>query len=140
MPDSSIAPPGARTLLYRGDIQACDPWFKTSVEITAAERYFFRASGSWTDWTQVHDPNGSPMANLRLFERFIRCKEADATWFTLVGTIDKDPASFFAIGDGRRWPTGWIAPASGRLFCFANDARLMYFNNRGAITLEVWTT
>jgi hypothetical protein len=140
MPDSLTAPSGAGTLLYCGDVNACNPWFKTSVQLTAGERYFFRASGSWTDWTQVHDANGLRMANLRRFERFIRCRSADATWFTLVGAIEKDRESFFAIGDGRRWSEGWVAPASGQLFCFANDVRLMYFNNHGAITLEVWAT
>jgi len=140
MADSSIAPPGARTLLCRADVKACNPWFNPKVLLIAGERYFFRATGSWTDWTQVHDANGTPVPKLRLVERFLRCRSANATWFTLVGAIDKRPESFFPIGDGQRWPSGWVAPSSGRLYCFANDARPMYFNNHGAITLEVWTT
>ncbi|MHC8387038.1 hypothetical protein ACYZTM_03060 [Pseudomonas sp. MDT2-39-1] len=140
MPDSQIAPPGAGKLLYRGSVEADDPWFETPVQLTSGERYFFRASGSWTDWNQPHDANGLRIEKLRPFERFIRCQSADAAWFTLVGAIGKDRDSFFAIGDGLRWPEGWVAPASGPLLCFANDARLMYFNNHGAVTLEVWTT
>jgi hypothetical protein len=139
MSPSVITPPGAQTLLHSIEIQANDPWCPTPVVLTAGERYFFRASGSWLDWREEHDANGASVPKLQAFKRLIRCKAQDAEWFTLIGSIDKKPQSFFAIGDGLRWPTGWVAPASGRLSCFANDVRLMYFNNHGAITLQVWS-
>lgn len=138
MPATLIAPQGAQELLHRIDIPAKEPWCSTPVMLIAGERYFFRASGTWVDWKQTHDANGAAVAHLKPFLPFLRCRAQDATWFTLIGSIEKNPQSFFAIGDGLRWPIGWVAPASGQLRCFANDVRPMYFNNRGAISLQVW--
>ncbi|BBP70289.1 hypothetical protein PHLH6_22930 [Pseudomonas sp. Seg1] len=138
MPATRIAPLGAQELLHTVDIQANDPWCPTPVMLIAGERYFFRASGVWLDWRQIHDPNGAAVAHLKPFERLLRCKAQDATWFTLIGSIDKNPQSLFAIGDGLRWPVGWVATTSGQLRCFANDVRPMYFNNHGAISLQIW--
>jgi hypothetical protein len=139
MPLSVVAPAGAQTLLCSVDIQADDPWCPTAVMLTAGQRYFFRATGHWRDWNELHDVNGAAVPKLAPFKRLIRCKAADAEWFTLIGAIDKDRQSYFAIGDGSRWPAGWVAPASGQLRCFANDVRLLYCNNHGAITLQVWS-
>ncbi|WP_236190047.1 hypothetical protein [Pseudomonas paraglycinae] len=139
MAPSVIAPPGAQTLLHSVQIQANDPWCPTSVMLAVGQRYFFRATGNWFDWHEEHNVNGAAVPKLKLFLPLIRCKAQGATWFTLIGSIDKDSHSFFPIGDGSRWPNGWVAPASGQLRCFANDVRLMYRNNTGAITLQVWT-
>ncbi|MBV4458944.1 hypothetical protein KVG96_13365 [Pseudomonas sp. COR58] len=138
MTPPTLAPPGASELLHTVDVQAIDPWFPTTVMLTAGERYFFRAWGEWFDWGTRHSANGEPQPKLSLFLPLIRCKAPGATWFTLIGAIDKNGDSFFPIGDGQRWPDGWVAPASGQLRCFANDVRIMYFNNTGAVTLQVW--
>lgn len=138
MPDTIIAPLGAQECLYRGPVPAGDPWFKPSVQLHAGERYFFRASGQWFDWYTPHSASGEDSPSLAFAHPMLRCKSEGATWFTLIGSIEKDTDSFFVIGDGLRWPTGWVAPASGQLYCFANDVRIMYFNNSQAIQLEVW--
>ena len=55
-------------------------------------------------------------------------------WFKLIGYMGTGPTPPFAIGT--LLPT--FTPASdGELICFANDAYVMYWNNRGSVTLSV---
>ncbi|MNE92950.1 hypothetical protein D3C80_1907370 [compost metagenome] len=110
----------------------------TDVNLVQGARYYFRATGTWHDASIRCDANGYDRPYLNWVKATMRCKVDGARWFTLIGAIDHAEASFFAIGDGNRWAAGWRAPASGRLEVFANDAALMYWNNRGAIMLEIW--
>lgn len=72
-------------------------------------------------------------------------REQDMPWFALVGVVangggvdeDGDPAPHqaFLIGEGC---TIEIKPGkSGYLYCFANDAWGLYFNNKGHVALTV---
>lgn len=131
-------PPGAETLVCLTEVPAVEPWWKPPVVLQKGERYFFRASGRWFDASIPHDPNGRDVEKLEKWKRFIRCKENGATWFTLIGSVGKDSRSFFPIGDGSFWPDGWVATTSGQFYCFANDVRFMYWNNKLKIDLEIW--
>ena len=135
---SSSAPGGAVKLIWQGAVPAAEPWFAPPVALEEGTRYYFRASGTWQDASITCDANGHDAARLRWVRFLMRAKGDGITWFTLIGAIDRDASSFFAIGDGTRWPLGAIAAKSGQLFCFANDAPLMYWNNHGAVTLQVW--
>lgn len=138
MSNQQPAPSGATQLLNRGPVPAADPWWAPPIIVHKGERYFFRATGKWLDASIEHDPNGRNISKLDIWKFLIRHKAADATWFTLIGSVDKNPDSFFSIGDGSRWPDGWVAPSTGQLYCFANDVRFMYCNNSQSIILEIW--
>lgn len=101
-------------------------------------RYYFRAVGMWRDAWVPCDVNGYDKNYLNPVKRYLRCTEPDARWFTLIGAVEASSASLFVIGDGARWPEGWVAPMDGQLTAFANDIAGFYWNNFHSITLEVW--
>lgn len=125
-------------LLWSGYVPADNPWFQVPIIILPGRRYWFQATGHWQDASIVCDANGHDEPKLRPFKWLMRYRGEGVIWFTLIGAIDKNPLTYFAIGDGKRLKDGWVASVSGRLFCFANDARLMYWNNSGCIRLEIW--
>ncbi|MDR0212055.1 MAG: hypothetical protein LBJ33_23220 [Pseudomonas putida] len=139
MNDHVAQPPqGASRLLVRKVVHSCERWVRTDVNLVQGARYYFRATGTWRDAWIPCDANGYDRPYLRWAKGTLRCHADGARWFTLIGAIDRAGASLFAIGDGSRWAEGWRASAAGRLDVFANDTALMYWNNHGAITLEVW--
>ncbi|HEY3052642.1 MAG TPA: hypothetical protein VGK04_04560 [Thermoanaerobaculia bacterium] len=104
-------------------------WNDTDVTLIAGKRYRLTASGRWTDWTVSSGPEGYELPKLDKFRRWRRVPEA--AWFALIGAIDKK--SVFVIGTGVN-----LEPVvSGRLFCYANDVRVMYWNNKGFVELKV---
>jgi hypothetical protein len=103
------------------------------VRLVAGTRYRLRATGRWRDASIETDPAGYVSVNLlqRLTERWRRAPAAP--WFALVGAIDRRKETLFVIGTGSTVQ----APATGQLTCFANDLRGFYFNNSGAVVLEL---
>ncbi|WP_283196059.1 hypothetical protein [Rhizobium sp. AN80A] len=92
--------------------------------------YAFKASGTWTDWYIKKSANGYESPWL---EPVAKCKVMpDKPWFVLVGAIDKDKSTAFAIGESLK---PWSAPRDGILYCCANDIPWMYWNNSGAVEL-----
>ena len=54
----------------------------------------------------------------------------------MIGTLDSARSDRFVIGQQHSYqPT-----RSGELLCFANDAWVAYFNNRGTVTLTIEVT
>ena len=99
---------------------------------------FFRASGDWLDWNTHHTANGEDAPSLAFAHPLLRYKTQGATWFSLIGAIEQDPRQLFC---DRRRPAlaEWLGrPTSGQFHCFANDVRLMCFNNSQSIQLRVW--
>jgi hypothetical protein len=114
-------------------ILAAVRWNGTGVLVGPGECYSLVATGTWTDWKTVTDPNGYTSPNL-----WLRCTEGvrrlpKASWFRLAGSIGRQRTSFFAIGR-----TCTYEPTDrGELVCFANDIDWMYFNNSGQINLKI---
>lgn len=132
------APPGASELLWSGQICSCKYWNDVPLPLEGGTRYYLRATGNWLDWHNDSDANGYDRSYMNWAKGILRFRAPGATWFTLIGSIDRSRESRFVIGDGSRWSGGWVAPKSGRLSCFANDAPGFYFNNKGCLTLEIW--
>ena len=131
-------PPGATELIWAGKIDSRPYWNDVPLLLQGGTRYYLRASDKWLDWRNSSTANGYDKDYMNWAKGILRCQAPGATWFTLIGSIDRDKTSQFVIGDGSRWKYGWIAPQSGRLSCFANDGWLFYWNNDGAVTLEIW--
>ena len=114
-------------------ISARQLWNSTGIQLTAGEQYSMSASGKWVDWFISHGPDGDPSDSfyMKAFEPLRRMK--DANWFELIGAVTSKIATAFPIGSACHHE----ATTSGELTCFANDLRLMYFNNSGAVQLTV---
>jgi hypothetical protein len=90
----------------------------------------------WNDASIQSDADGYPSPPaLKWFERFRRV--SDERYFKLIGAIDFDLRDPIRIGT----KLSNFGPArSGRLYCFANDLRIMYWNNCGSIEVNVTRT
>jgi hypothetical protein len=124
-------------LLWSGPIAADCRWVETPVVAEAGNRYYFKATGRWRDASIECDADGHDDPKLQWMKFLLRYRGQSASWFTLIGCVAKDSASMFAIGTGDRLHGGWTASRSGPIYCFANDAWFMYWNNRGAVQLEI---
>jgi hypothetical protein len=105
-------------------------WTDSGIDLLEDTRYRISSKGIWRDAGYDCDANGhSGNAFINSFA-FLR-RHRPSAWFALIGSIDRKHP--FHIG--AEW-TG-SPPRSGRLYLFANDARLFYFNNHGAITCSI---
>lgn len=116
-------------------IRACKLWNSTGVVLTAGRRYRFSATGTWKDWKTGCPATGYQSERLRPFESLRRC--TDAKWFSLIGAVEKEKSTCFDIGRLMESGEIYTATSSGMLYCFANDVVVMYWNNSGAVELEV---
>ncbi len=110
-------------------------WNKTPFYLETGKTYRFSASGTWIDWTHKASATGFYADKLESCEKWRR--EPDAKWFSAIGRINKKKNTQFDIGKLLEGDTPYTATASGVLYCFANDVRFMYWNNKGAIDLQV---
>lgn len=111
-------------------IPSSEKFVDTGFDLVAGKKYSFSAKGKWCDWFIECDADGYPSDDeKKLLQGRLRFPEA--TWFCLIGSIDKE--NFFRIGTGRNF----VPEKSGRLFCFANDLPLMYGNNKGCVCLTI---
>ena len=108
-------------------------WNDTGIDLVRGARYRMTATGSWHDRKFRSGPDGVPPQNLvqRIFSPLLRFPNGH--YMTLIGCIDQDMGSAFAIGANANYK----ATRDGRLWCFANDVRFAYGNNSGAIELIV---
>lgn len=138
MAGTANMPPGATRLLWAGEISSRPFWVDVPVAVSPGDRLFFSTTNEWRDASNVCDANGYDQSYLNWAKGLLRFRAPDATWFTLIGALDRRPESQFAIGDGTRWRDGWVAPDAGTLSCFANDAWLFYWNNCKSVLFQVW--
>lgn len=115
------------------EIFARPKWNGTELMMRAGERYRFAANGTWSDATIPSGPEGYKCNRwfFRLTERFRR-RPAD-NWFALIGAVGENELATFLIGS----EAVVTVVSDGVLNCYANDLRLLYCNNSGAITLKV---
>ena len=114
-------------------VQASDKWNDTGFDVRPGEYYEFRAAGEWADWIIRTDADGYECDEgyMKALARFRR--SPDNPWFALIGAVDRKRDNQFLIGLDRRAKM----KAAGRLFCFANDLPLLYWNNKGYVELSV---
>ena len=117
----------------RAMIVASADWNDTGIDLIAGARYSMTAMGTWHDRQFRAGPEGVPPQNWvqRIFSPLLRFPNGH--YMTLIGCIDQDMGSAFAIGANANYK----ATRNGRLWCFANDVRFAYGNNSGAIELIV---
>jgi len=102
-------------------------WNDSGIQLQAGQLYAYEAQGCWTDWWIQCSAEGYERCWLRPLRRFRRYPSA--AWFQLIASLDRRPECSWPLhGSGR-----FTAPASGRLWLYANDAPIAYWNNRGAL-------
>ena len=127
-------------------IRARCKWNDTGIDLVGGDQYRVTASGMWFDARYEIDAAGYrsdspivPRASRPLFklaERWRRMPSAD--WFSLVGAVNRDGARLIDLGSALSLNAGeFTAPATGRLFCFANDLPFMYWNNKGQVLIKI---
>jgi hypothetical protein len=114
-------------------VEARAHWNDTGIDLNQSHVYLLQATGEWLDSKIRANPDGYSSTNivLRLAERWRR--QPDARWFALVGSIGASRDSQFLIGCNREYKP----LKDGRLYCFANDVQIAYFNNSGHVQLTV---
>lgn len=112
-------------------IKSDQKWNDTGMDLIKGQTYSYQAVGQWIDWYIPSDANGFSKPLMDLFSWTKRTPSAK--WFQLIGVVDKNPSHTVCLGN----KGVFTSPASGRLWAYANDAELAYFNNSGAIELEV---
>jgi hypothetical protein len=114
-------------------IPACRRWTQTGVMLRKGHTYRITARGSWQDKDTSCGPGGyaSNSLVLRLAEPLRR--KWHANWFALIGAQRSLFTRRFVISDS----VTYQAPRDGRLWCFANDAWFMYFNNKGSVEVTI---
>lgn len=120
----------------RAIVVADAEWNDTGFDLVKGARYFMTATGSWYDRQFRSGPEGITPQNIvqRIFSPLLRFPNGH--YMTLIGCIDQDMGSAFAIGANANYK----ATRDGRLWCFANDVRFAfgaYGNNSGVIELIV---
>ena len=119
----------------RLDISARSPWNDSGIDLISGGRYDFIVPGDqkWKDASIECDADGyRSRFPLKAFEPFRRVP--DQNYFKLIGTIGRSSEEPIVIGSRLEDFSAW---KSGRLYCFANDVRIMYWNNSGSIGLNL---
>lgn len=102
--------------------------------------YSITAHGSWTDWYIKTDAAGYENAIMKPFDRLKRMPHAK--WFSLVcciGAPARTPSTELCsvIGASGNLSVPEATAQGQMVHCFANDAYEMYWNNHGALSVEV---
>jgi len=113
------------------EVKAALRWNDGMLDIREGQVVRITASGEWTDdWIRT-TPAGFDkpwLAPVKFTRRL-----PSAPWFCLCATVDRMKRPIHRIGTGGEF----VARRSGRLWLFANDAWLFYFNNKGSITATI---
>ncbi|MDA8017146.1 MAG: C1 family peptidase [Thermoanaerobaculia bacterium] len=127
-----------RHLAWTVEVRARRRWNDTRIVLQQGRRYRFqlRPDDDWKDWFVPSGPEGYELAYLRPLEPRLRVPkigDEKVPFFALVGCIGKSYRHAFRIAAGQEV----AAPATGRLYCFANDLSCMYWNNSGSVSLSI---
>jgi hypothetical protein len=105
-------------------------WNETNITIEVGEEYKFEAFGTWRDMVLLScDADGYNCLYMMLYKRWKRSKENN--WFALIGSINQKDD--FLIG--KKWQK--VFQQNGKLWCYANDLKCMYWNNSGHLSLKI---
>jgi len=107
-------------------------WNPSGVVVRRGEVYEIKVPPGqvWCDASIEHTPEGKEIDKLNGWKWLRRVK--DQPWFALIGSVSKKHT--FPVLNGI---DKWTAPADGELFFYANDVWFMYWNNKGAIDVNV---
>lgn len=106
-------------------------WNDTLIDVVEGLAYQYVADGQWTDASRECNADGYSGTWLDSLSFLKRC--GSAKWFQLVAAVDQKSSQTIVLGHAGQF----IAPASGRLWAYANDATFAYWNNKGSLALTI---
>lgn len=109
-------------------------WNDTRLDVVEGLTYHYESDGRWIDWLRECNADGYSDPTLDLLSFLKRCRSAQ--WFQLVAAVDQKASQSIVLGRSGQF----IAPASGRLWAYANDAAFAYWNNKGSVALTINAT
>lgn len=119
--------------IQKARIRARKFWVDTGIDVVKHNWYSLQTNGHWWDLWNKSSAEGYGSKLLERSRKYWR--DPTAPLFALIGAINKtDPLiPLYRYLDG----TSWAPDESGRLWCFANDAKYkaFYLNNWGSIEL-----
>lgn len=111
------------------EIHSREYWNNTGLAVLSEEKYLFVSKGEWIDSFIPADADGFSKWYMAAFNLLKRSPEDK--WFALMGSVNfKNP---FLVGKNKSIEFR----ESGTLYCFANDVKGFYGNNKGSITLKI---
>ena len=108
-------------------------WNPTGLILETDAAYHFETSGIWFDgrYRSTADGYSTPSWFRGVNERFLSLPGAN--WCALIGSVGKQKGDYFLISRHCNFrPT-----RAGELFCFANDAPWLRWNNRGEVDVRI---
>lgn len=110
-------------------------WNDSGLDVRKGERYSVTASGSWWDLNFRSGAAGYSAPSWSVFQNLLQGhrRMPGDKWFALGGqvlTVDRTTAPI-EVGENI------FVPSDGRLTFFANDVPGFYWNNWGALTLQI---
>jgi len=112
-------------------VNAKPHWTDSGLSVQVGQPLRISAAGEWTDWTIRSGPESYAKAAPKPFEGLRRVPGAN--WFAPIGCVEKSLAHHFVVGRGGTF----TAPATGRLYFFANDVSFMHWNNKGHVDVVI---
>lgn len=121
-----------------GDISvsSADFWANTGFHVEKGRHYRIAVKNMadvWVSKIPVRDLGGwpSPLAKILYAPLFWMRRRPFDNWFSIIATVDRrHPRRLRADRD-------YVAPASGELVCYFNDAPFAYANNKGTAVLSI---
>lgn len=112
-------------------VDSREEWNDTGFDVVAGHAYRYSAEGVWRDAFITTNADGFDRWYMWPLRAGRRVK--GQPWFRLIAMVDR--RTLVVLGTRGEFR----APASGRLFCFANDWRSARWNNRGCVCLRIET-
>ncbi|MDO7836580.1 hypothetical protein Q4610_16155 [Sphingobium sp. HBC34] len=106
-------------------------WNDTEIDVVKGQAISIAAQGRWVDSSISATPDGFERPWLDPVQWLRRLPSAP--WFCLCATVGQMKRPIHRIGSAG----AFIADRDGRLYLFANDAWLFYFNNKGSIRASI---
>ncbi len=136
------------------EVCACRPWNKSPIKVEQGQTYIFsilEETEEWVDGSVAATPENGWLNPFLKFggATFAFLKRSDkANWYALVGTLDSSDADSFVIFEpSRKSDTDRnvslitsrpiTIARDGELYFYANDMKGRYFNNKGALRLQI---
>lgn len=106
-------------------------WNDSHAIIKKGASYHYRADGWWYDWWIGCGARGYHRCWLSPLNRLKRYPDGD--WFQLIASVDRRRDQSFPLLEAGTF----VAPASGRLWLYANDVPFMLWNNHGQLNFSL---